>query len=468
MKKKIISTILTAAMITSLLAGCGSSASTPAQDTSAAQDTETEAEANADAKEDAQSGTEGSSEGSAAAETEVSDPITIKFWNGFTGSDGDQLVELVDRFNSENEYGITVDMDITSSLDEELSSAFAAGEGPALLLSSSAYRFTYGQYMQDISDIFDKTGLDKGDFIQSYLDYCSEDDSLYLVPFQIVSFYLYWNKDLFEAAGLDPEKGPETWDEYLDYAKKITDPSKNVYGSGLCYGYNYQMAHTIQRFGGLAVTKDSSGKWQANFDSNSGYADFVNTYKQLVDAGDNPLTDDTDSMMTAGQLGMTINGPWLTGGMDTAGINYGISTIPAGAAGNMNSCEVLGFSVTTAASDAEKLAAYRFIEWWNTMDANGACPALEWSVTNGYPAYMKSLMETDTYKSNEKVMSMTNTDTSAPSDFIVDASFPGINAIINDVLPQLVQPVLFDETEAEGALSECQKLADDVVAQYNN
>ncbi len=446
MKRKIIAFVMLVVMAVSMLSGCGSAA-------------KEEKKAESTVK-------ESSAKTSNGEEVKKDDPITIKFWNGFTGPDGDQLVELVNRFNSENKYGITVDMDITASLDEELSSAFAAGEGPTLLLSSSAYRFTYGQYMQNISDIFDKTNLNKDDFIQSYIDYCSEDGNLYLVPFQIVSFYLYWNKDLFSAAGLDPEKGPATWDEYLEFAKKISDPSKNVYGSGLCYGYNYQMAHVIQRFGGLAVTKDG-GSWKANLEGNSGYADFVNTYKKLVDDGDNPLTDDTDSMMTAGQLGMTINGPWLTGGMDTAGINYGITTIPTGAAGSMNSCEVLGFSITTAASDAEKLAAYRFIEWWNTTDGNGNCAALEWSLTNGYPAYLKSLMDTDAYKGNAKVMSMTNTDTSAPSDFIVDASFPGINGIINDVLPQFIQPVLFDNADAAASLANVQKIADDITAQYN-
>lgn len=216
MKRRLVSVLLAATMTVVSLAGCGS--------TSAAK-------------------VEGASGTSAAAEENgekaAGGPVTIKFWNGFTGSDGDELVELVDKFNSENKDGITVEMDISASLDEQLASAFAAGDGPDLVLFSSASRFTYGDYLQDISDIFDKTSLDKGDFIEAYTDYCSEGDSLYLVPMEIVGFYLYWNKDLFKDAGLDPEKGPESWDEYVEYAKKITNAEKNIYGSGLCYGYNY-------------------------------------------------------------------------------------------------------------------------------------------------------------------------------------------------------------------------------------
>ena len=89
----------------------------------------------------------------------------VTFWNSFTGADGDMLVSLVDKYNKENKDGVKVKMDISTDLDSQLSSAFAAGTGPTLLLSSSTYRFTYGKYLQDISDIFDKTGLDKSDFI---------------------------------------------------------------------------------------------------------------------------------------------------------------------------------------------------------------------------------------------------------------------------------------------------------------
>ena len=113
--------------------------------------------------------------------SDSSDGTTVTFWNSFTGADGDMLVKMVDKYNKENTDGITVKMDISSDFDSQLSTAFAAGEGPTMILSSSAYRFTYGDYLQDVSDVFDKTDLDKDDFIQSYLDYCSDGDTTYFV-----------------------------------------------------------------------------------------------------------------------------------------------------------------------------------------------------------------------------------------------------------------------------------------------
>ncbi len=452
MKKKAVSILLAAAMTISLLTGCGG-----AGKTAEAPQTEKEPAAQESEAEQAQP--------AADSQTVAEEPIKITFWNSFTGADGDMLTDLVNRYNEENTDGITVEMDISADFDSQLSTAFAAGTGPTMILSSSAYRFTYGDYMQDISDVFDRTNLDKTDFIQSYLDYCSEGDALYFVPFQIVGYYMYWNKDLFTAAGLNPETPPSTWDEWAEYAQKLTDESKNVYGSGISYDYAYQIAHIMQRFGGLAVTGESEN-WKANFEGNSGYAKFLNMYQTMVQNGDNPLEADTDSMASAGQIGMTVGGPWVTAGLDTAGVNYGIGLIPLGDAGDMNSVEVLGFSVTTAASDAEKAAAYKFIEWWNSENAEGSSPALEWSVANGFPAYTYSVQEKDAYKTNAKLSAMSAANPDAPTDFIVDSSFPGTNAIIADVIPEMINSVAFGSSSVEEALAKAQEAADKITADY--
>lgn len=407
--------------------------------------------------------------GSSSASTKSSSTgkkTTVTFWNSFTGADGDMLVKMVDKYNKENKDCVEVKMDISSDFDSQLSTAFAANKGPTMILSSSAYRYKYGDYLQNVSDIFDKTGMDKDDFIKSYLDYCSDGDATYFIPFQVVGYYMYWNKDLFKAAGLDPDTPPKTWDEWEADAAKLTDSSKNVYGSGLSYDYAYQIAHVMQRFGGLAVTKDN-GKWKANFGDNEGYTKFLKMYKDMIDKKSNPLEKDTDSMLSAGQIGMSIGGPWVTAGMDTAGINYGIGLIPTGDAGEMNSVEVIGFGITKNASKQEKEAAYKFIKWWNTADKDGDSPALQWSLKNGFPAYLKSAQNNAEYKKNKKLAVMSSAPADAPTDFIVDSSFPGINSVISDVIPEMINGVAFGKTTPEEALKNAQDATEKIVEKNN-
>lgn len=298
------------------------------------------------------------------------------------------------------------------------------------------------------------------------MDYCSDDDKTYFVPFQVVGYYMYWNKDLFKQAGLYPETPPANWDEWAKDAAKITDSSKNIYGSGISYDYAYQIAHIMQRFGGLAVT-DDNGKWKANFENNAGYEKFLNMYKDMIDKGDNPVEADTDSMVSAGQVGITVGGPWVTAGLDTAGVDYGIGLIPQGDAGDMNSVEVIGFGITTAASDAEKEAAYKFIEWWNTQDKDGSSPALEWSLENGFPAYTYSVQNNDEYKANKKLSAMSAANPEAPTDFIVDSNFPGINAVLSDVIPEMINSVAFGNSSVEESLTKAQEATQKIVDKYN-
>ena len=80
--------------------------------------------------------------------------------------------------------------------------------------------------MRDLSDFWEKTGVDKDDFMEESITALQYDGKQIMLPFHWYSTYLYWNKDLFEAAGLDPETPPTTWDEVYTMAEQITDPSK--------------------------------------------------------------------------------------------------------------------------------------------------------------------------------------------------------------------------------------------------
>ena len=133
----------------------------------------------------------------------------------------------------------------------------------------------------------------------------------------------------------------------------------------------------------------------------------------------------------------------------------------------MNSVEVIGFAITTAASDEEKEAAYKFIEWWNTENDDGSSPALEWSLTNGFPAYTYSVQDKDEYKENEKLSVMSSVDPEAPTDFITDSNFPGINAVLTDVIPEMINAVAFGNASVDAALEKAQSSADKIVEDYN-
>ena len=399
------------------------------------------------------------------ADEESYDPITIQFWNGWTGSDGQVLMEYVDKFNETNKWNITVEMDMSSEFGDKITTAMAADAAPALILGNAADKYTYDGKLRKLDEIWDNTDIKKEDFVSSYLDSLSTDDGLYGVPFQISSYVMYWNKDLFEKAGLDPETPPATYDEWTEMAQKLTDPDSHVYGSGLSYTNVGADAYIMQMFGGLEVT-EQDGKWHANFENNQGYIDFVSWFKTQFDNGSNPTESDLDTMFVSNQLGLYITGAWLMADLNTYGINYGVTTLietPEG--GKQAPSNTQCFMVTSSASDEEALAAERFISWWHTGNDDEAIEdtaVYAWSDRIGYPTYYIPVADSEGYQDNANMKAITVTDPEYCMDSVAPGNFRAWAPILSGPLTQFFNTMTFDG-DTSTVLEDCQKEAERII-----
>ena len=77
-----------------------------------------------------------------------------------------------------------------------------------------------------VEDKFESTGYDKSSVMDVISSYYTVEGKQYAMPFNVSTPMLYYNKDVFEAAGLDPETPPTTYDEVLEDAKKILAKSR--------------------------------------------------------------------------------------------------------------------------------------------------------------------------------------------------------------------------------------------------
>lgn len=399
------------------------------------------------------------------ADEESYDPITIQFWNNWTGSDGQVLMEYVDKFNETNKWNITVEMDMSSEFRDKITTAMAADAAPALILGNAADKYTYDGKLRKLDEIWDNTDIKKEDFVSSYLDSLSTDDGLYGVPFQISSYVMYWNKDLFEKAGLDPETPPATYDEWTEMAQKLTDPDSHVYGSGLSYTNVGADACIMQMFGGLEVT-EQDGKWHANFENNQGYIDFVKWFKTQFDNGSNPTESDLDTMFVSNQLGLYITGAWLMADLNAYGINYGVTTLietPEG--GKQAPSNTQCFMVTSSVSDEEALAAERFISWWHTGNDDEAIEdtaVYAWSDRIGYPTYYIPVADSEGYQNNANMKAITVTDPEYCMDSVAPGNFRAWAPILSGPLTQFFNTMTFDG-DTSTVLEDCQKEAERII-----
>jgi sn-glycerol 3-phosphate transport system substrate-binding protein len=156
-------------------------------------------------------------------------PIEINFWMGLTGQGGELLTRFGEDFNkSQNEYKVVVSF--KGQYPEQRAAAVAAyraGNPPHIMQmfdAGSGDMMSAKSAIVPVSEVFKRAGLafNPADFIAPARGYYGlPNGDLLSMPFNVSTTVLFYNKDAFRKAGLDPEKAPRTWPELIDAAKKI-------------------------------------------------------------------------------------------------------------------------------------------------------------------------------------------------------------------------------------------------------
>lgn len=116
MKKQVAMALATVMAVTGLTA-CGSGAEAPSPESAVTTESAEEVAESTEETEEKQEASENAG------------PVTLELWSGFTSTDGDIMQDIFDKFNEENEWGITIKMDLMAwdTIDEKLPAAIAAG-----------------------------------------------------------------------------------------------------------------------------------------------------------------------------------------------------------------------------------------------------------------------------------------------------------------------------------------------------
>lgn len=107
---------------------------------------------------------------------------------------------------------------------------------------------------------------------------------IYCYPYQQWVQALYYRKDLFREAGLDPDKPPRNWDEFYAYAQKLTKPDKGQWGFGFeaaPQGTAWYWINFLWQAGGEVVKQLPDGRWVSAFNTKEG-AMALSFYRKLV------------------------------------------------------------------------------------------------------------------------------------------------------------------------------------------
>jgi sn-glycerol 3-phosphate transport system substrate-binding protein len=220
------------------------------------------------------------------------------------------------------------------------------------------------------------------------------------VPFQRSTIVLYWNKDAFREAGLDPDKGPANWDEHVVFAEKLTkrDASGNAtqWGTQIpSTGFQYWLFQALATEAGTKLMDDAGT--HTFFDKPEAiealqyWADLSQRHKVhapgIVEWGTTPK----DFFERKCAMMWTTTGN-LTNVRNNAKFPFGVAILPAhkqpgSPTGGGN------FYISKKTPADQQAAALRFIQWMTDAER-----AAQWSVDTGYVAVRPDAYDTPAMK----------------------------------------------------------------------
>jgi multiple sugar transport system substrate-binding protein len=275
---------------------------------------------------------------------------------------------------SEMDNGITIDVrEIRfDDLVTDTLRAVATGTNPDLIAIDNPDHAAFasrGAFL-DITDMVAESEVIEIDRVfpgpRSSLSW---DGRIYGIPRASNTIALYYNKDLFREAGLDPDDPPATWDELLEAARTLTDPENDVYG--LAFSARASEEGTFQFLPWVQMAGGSFDNINAE-----GVAEALALWDTFIEEGlasPDTLTRgqwDSTGTFNGGNAAMAISGPWELGRMaQDAEFDWGVTLLPVREEGGERASALGDFNLAIFANTEHPEAAFEYLEYfWSQVD----------------------------------------------------------------------------------------------------
>jgi sn-glycerol 3-phosphate transport system substrate-binding protein len=382
---------------------------------------------------------------------------------------------LCDQFNSENP-GIKINPVYAGSYAEtrtKVQAAIKAGNTPAiaLMFSIDLHALRSMEVLYDYESFCttegDRAWLDG--FYNGFMENSKTGGKTYGIPWQRSTIILYYNRDAFSQAGLDPDAPPATWDELRSMAKKLTVKSGSAvtrYGIQIPsdkVGYAYWMLQTFcNQQNGFNLMNDAGT--EVYFDDPRTIRG-LEFWKGLSDDGSQPegttawSTTPTDFLEQKAAMIYHTTGN-LTNIRRNAKFAFGTAMLPAkdsrgSPTGGGN------FYLFKGVPEDQTRAAFKFIQWMTSDPERVA----QWSIDTGYvatrpEAYETAILKEYTREFPQALVARDQLEFAKAEFSVYD------QGRVQDILDTAIESVMTGQRGASDAMREAQTRAEAVLVQY--
>jgi multiple sugar transport system substrate-binding protein len=335
----------------------------------------------------------GSGNGGGSAGSSGSGTTTIQFWTLFAGGDGEAMKAMVEQFNSEHD-SIQVERQRQPFAEyyDKLFTAMTGGNAPDLAVFHTTELQRFVQAMQPLGDLLSSGAGDQ--YVSSIWDQTQYDGSRVALPLDTHPNGLYYNKDIFEEAGLDPESPPTSFSELQEAANTIESETDKLAFSPDPYNL-YQVRQFIAWLRGRGGTFLNDDKTSAEFGDAHGTA-LGEFYGNITGEWNWDEADATENRGTkafrSGDMAMTINGTWYFGVLQQQDFGWGMAKPFVGPGQETDLTWANSHTLGVPAGTDKAQAATEVAEW---LTQN----SLTWGTDAGHLPAASGVLESDELQS---------------------------------------------------------------------
>jgi sn-glycerol 3-phosphate transport system substrate-binding protein len=410
------------------------------------------------------------------------DKIEISFWHAMGGHNKEVVDTLVEKFNQQHP-NIQVSAQYKGSYRETLNATIAAtqqGNPPSVIQSfeiGTRQNVDSGIFIP-FQDLTKKGEIDWDDFLEPVLNYYKVNGKLYSMPFNSSNAVLYYNKNLFKKAGLDPENPPTTFAEITEASQKLV--ASGASKAGITWAlHSWFYEQWMANLGQNLVNQENgrAGLADQAYLTSKKSIKIIKWWKQLYDQGlwinpgieawaqaDQNFLSQRAAMLITSTSGVT----GLTKSAKDQGFEVGTAPIPIPADETRNGVVIGGASLWIVKNKDSKIekAAKDFVKWMSSTENQ-----VYWHKSTGYFPIRKSAVESlkaeGWFRENPNYQTafdqLIETKNVRPTQGALVGRFMELRTIVE----KTVEKIINDETSIEDALNQANQDINKSLKEYN-
>lgn len=309
----------------------------------------------------------GDSGGSGGTDAAEGEPVELRF-AGWDASQTPAMQALIDAFEAEHDdISVTYETVPFNQYVTKLQVQASSGDAPDVFWLHANDRDLYASegVTQNLDELIEESGLDLSAYPEASVDQVSYEGSVYGLPRGAATVELWYNKELFDAAGVEQPTADWTWEDLQTAAAALTDPAQGVYGVAAPFDGTQSFYNTIFQAGGQVLSDD---KTEARFDDPK-TIEGIAYWTDLIEAGHAPTYQQTlntaaDALFMSGKAAMVYSGSWFPGIYDAnADIKDKIDVVQMPAGPDGDATLLASNAYVMAAGSEHPEAAWEFLSF---------------------------------------------------------------------------------------------------------